>query len=78
MKYKNRDAHSEHFEKMHAMESKMGDAHAKSQARQAREMMSDMDYSHCQHEASESPAYERMEHTAVKMMRSKMKPGGSY
>ena len=78
MKYNHKDEHSAHYEKMHAMDEKMGAMHAKSQAKQSREMMSDMDYSHCQHESSESPAFERMEHAAVKMMRSKMKPGGSY
>lgn len=40
--------------------------------------LSDAAYMHAAHEASESPKYEAMEERAVKMMRSKMKPGGSY
>ena len=39
--------------------------------------MSDMKYSHMQHEASESPAYERKEEMAVKMM-GKMKGKKGY
>jgi hypothetical protein len=69
---------SKHWAKIQKEMDSMGAMHTKNSAKQAREMMSDMDYSHCQHEASESPAYEKMEERAVKMMRSKMKPGGSY
>jgi hypothetical protein len=56
----------------------MDKKHAAKHTKDAKEMMSDAKFSHMQHEQSESPAYERMEEKAVKMMRSKMKPGSSY
>lgn len=66
---KHLDKHMNHMDKKHAAKHKSD----------AKEMMSDMDYSHCQHEMSESPKYEKMEERGVKLLKAMKGPkGGMY
>lgn len=44
----------------------------------AKAMMSDMAYAHREHEASESPAYERMEERGVKLLKAMKGAKGGY
>lgn len=44
----------------------------------AKAMMTDSAFMHAMHEASESPAYERMEHEGVNLLKKMKGPKGGY